>query len=264
MFGKNLRLERITTKNKAVILAFDHGFEHGPVPYTGIDISPKRILDIAVNGGADALMVHKGQLDMDDPKKFRDLGLIVKISGRSNLSPKDSEIQEVVTTVEDAIAFGADAIATTVYIGANKEPEMLESFSLVYHACMDYGMPLIGFMYPRGANVKKKTDEAVVRYAARVGSELGCDLIKTYYTGSRESWQRVVKDAFKPVVAAGGEVKPDIKSVYKMVEDACSAGGAGVAMGRNVWEREDAVKVLKGICSIVHNGKTAAEALKKV
>jgi len=117
MLGKEFRLGRITRDNKAVILAFDHGFEHGPAAYDGIDLSPQRIVDIAEKGGADAVILHKGMVDM--VKRFpRNLGLIVKITARSNLSPSETEKQALVCSVEDAISFGADAIAYTIYVGA--------------------------------------------------------------------------------------------------------------------------------------------------
>ena len=234
---------------KAVVLAFDHGFEHGPVPYAGVDISPLRIQKIAEEGGADALLVHKGVFHaMKKPR----VPVIVKLTARTSMSPENTEMQELVTEVEDALFLGADAVAVTVYIGAEREADMLANYRGVYHSCRQNGVPLVAFMYPRPKEHEDRTKEEYVRYAARVGAELDADLIKTYYTGTRESWKRVVNDSFRPVVAAGGKLKGSKEDVLRMAKDITAAGGAGIAIGRNVWTRPDGAKLLKKLVGIVH------------
>ncbi len=263
MSGKTRRLARIFGGDgTTVILAFDQGFEHGPAKYDGVDMRPERIFNIAAKGGADAVLVHKGAITSLEKPPSKDVSIICKISGRTTLSPEETEIQRVVTEVEDAISHGADAIGYSVYIGADRENENLAEFAKVYRACAVYGMPLVGFMYPRGKKVPTKFDLPAIRYAARVGAELDCDIIKTYYTGSGDTWKKVVKDAYKPVVAAGGPMAETEKAYLGNVQDIINAGGSGIAVGRNVWQREASVNVLKATVAIVHDGKTAAEAAK--
>ncbi|MBI4399283.1 fructose-bisphosphate aldolase [Candidatus Micrarchaeota archaeon] len=251
MDGKARRMKRILKEDgRTVILAFDHGFEHGPAKYENIDIRPERIIEIAQKGNADAIMVHKGQIQEPVGK----LGLIIKITARSSLSPSENEMQEIVTEVEDAIAWGADAIALTVYVGAELERLMLRNFAYVYGKCRRYGIPLVGFMYPRGKSVKERYGEEYVRYAARIGSELNVDIIKTYYPGNKRSWEKVIAGSFKPVVAAGGALVEDKARILKIVKDVVDVGGAGVAVGRNVWERktEEGIRLLRNIAETVH------------
>ena len=231
---------------KVLLIAFDHAVEHGPARYEGIDLNPKRIVQIAAKG-ADGVILHAGAVRYVE-KIPRNLALIVKITARTNLSPIMTE--EVVTTVEEAASIGADAIGYTVYVGSSWEPEMLKNLSSVKLACRKKGLPILGFMYPR-VNDKKTTDVKAVRYAARLGAEIGVDIVKTYYTGSRGSFSKVVNDCFIPVVAAGGPKISD-KNFLKMAKDVMASGAAGLAVGRNVWSSRRPVEILKKLRKIVH------------
>ncbi|MEM0333499.1 MAG: fructose-bisphosphate aldolase, partial [Candidatus Aenigmatarchaeota archaeon] len=92
------------------------------------------------------------------------------------------------------------------------------------------------------------------RYAARVGAEIGFDVVKTYYTGDKESFSKVVKDCFVPILVAGGPKIEEEREFIKIVEDVMSVGAAGIAVGRNVWERndEEALKILEDLRRIIH------------
>ena len=256
--SKEKRLRKILKKDgKTLLLAFDHGFEHGPVVYDGINMNPKRIAKIAIEGGADGIIVHAGAARYIRKIVGNRIPIIIKITARTNLSPKETEIQEIVTTVEEANLLGATAIAATLYVGADRESEMLETIAKIKLDCIRYGLPLLGFAYPRSKKQKSKYDPDAIRYAARVGAEIGFDIVKTYYPGDKENWRKVINDAsFVPVVAAGGPKLSDEEDVVKVVEDIISAGGAGVAIGRNIWTREDeeAISLLKEIRSIIHSG----------
>jgi len=238
-------------RGSALILAFDHGFEHGPAKYNNIDMSPKRIMDIAIKGSADALMVNKG-IAKQIPQQFRkDVALIVKLTGRTAMSPVMT--QGLTGTIDDAIELDADAVAVTVYIGNEYEDEMLTQFSELYSDAKKHGFPVMGIIYPRPENGKRYKGE-YIRYAARVGSELGCDLIKTYYPEQgKQMFARVVKDAFCPVVAAGGALSKGTTNIFKVAENVIDTGGFGMAVGRNIWMRDnsEAIKVLKQLSKII-------------
>lgn len=258
MSGISRRLKRLFPGGKTVVLAFDQAFEHGPSAYPGIDLSPERIFSIAEKGGADAVMVHKGLVKRS---LARNVSLIVKITGKTSLNPVES--QSASSLVEDAVALGADAIAATIYLGVENEGQMISQFARIKGKAREYGLPVIAFMYPRPKKKEDRKKEEFVKYAARVGSELGADVVKTYYTGGAESWRRVVGIASGTrVVAAGGEPKGKPAEALQMVEDIVSAGGAGIAIGRNVWTRSNAVQMLKAVASIIHGGKTAKQAEK--
>ena len=79
-------------------------------------------------------------------------------------------------------------------------------------------MPLLAMMYMRGPKVKNGYDVSVVKHAARVGAELGADIVKVPYTGSPESFREVVEGCFVPVVIAGGEKMETDRDILEMVK----------------------------------------------
>ena len=113
---------------------------------------------------------------------------------------------------------------------------------------------------------KKITDQfdvEVVKHAARIGAELGADIIKTNYTGTPDSFREVVKGCPVPVVMAGGPKTKTNEEFCKMVYDSIQAGGAGIAAGRNVFQHENPTKMVKVLCSIVHEDLNFEKALKR-
>jgi len=122
-------------------------------------------------------------------------------------------------------------------------------------------MPLLAMMYPRGKGINQ-FDEKAVALAARVGAELGADIVKTNFTGSVESFRRVVEGCPVPVVVAGGEKMNSNEEILKMVEMAMEAGAAGVAIGRNIFQAENPRLMTKAISMIVHENAGWKEALE--
>lgn len=231
---------------KLVILAFDHAVEHGPHIYKGINLDPLRIAEIAEKGNADALIVHIGSGKIIR-KKFPKLPIIVKLTARSSLTKL--MIQEIVTSVEEAMSINPIGLAATVYVGSTYEHIMLKNLCEIKKECRSKKIPIFAFMYPRPKD-KKSFLVKDVRYAARLGSEIGVDYVKTYYTGDKESFQKVVKDCFVPVLAAGGP-KIEEKNFIKIVKNVIEAGAAGVVVGRNIWSSKDPINLLKTVVKIV-------------
>jgi DhnA family fructose-bisphosphate aldolase class Ia len=163
--------------------------------------------------------------------------------------------------VERAVRVGADAVSIHVNIGAENEGEMFEAFGKVSEVADYWGMPLLAMVYPRGPKVANEKDVENVKIAARVGAELGADFVKVPYTGSPETFKDVVSGSPIPVVIAGGSRLSD-EDTLKMVEGAMQAGAAGLSMGRNAFQHEKPVRLVSAACAIVHDGKTAKEAMK--
>ncbi len=235
-------------KKKSVILAFDHAVEHGPHKYKGIDLDPVRIAKIAREGGANGVIMHIGAFKLVKEKLRKRVPTIVKLTARTSLTK--TMMQELVTSVEEAADVGADGVAVTVYVGATLEHKMLRNFQQIKEAAHDLGLPVFAFMYPRVNDVKSTKVEHVA-YAARLGAEIGADVVKTYYTGSTNSFKFVVESTFVPVLCAGGIVTKTEEGFLRKVRSVMEAGANGLAVGRNVWEREDAVDFLKKIKKIV-------------
>jgi len=256
--GKAIRLERIIDRKtrRTVIVPMDHGISVGPIE--GLIDMPATVNKVA-EGGANAVLGHMG-LPMHGHRGYgRDIGLIIHLSASSSLSP-DPNHKVLVTRVEDAIRVGADAVSIHVNVGAEDEAEMLKDLGRTARTCDLWGIPLVAMMYPRGSKVKSEHGLEYVKLAARIGSELGADIVKTNYTGSPETFKEVVRGCNIPVVIAGGPKMNTERDLLQMVYDAVGVGGAGVAFGRNIFQAENPTLLVRKLCAIVHKGYTVEEA----
>lgn len=260
MIGKKIRLERIINRHtgRTVIAPMDHGVSNGPMK--GIIDIDKTVESIS-QGGADAILMHKGIVEQGHRGYGKDIGLIVHLSASTSLAPNPNN-KVIVTSVEKAIQLGADAVSVHVNLGSETESEMLQELGEISETCSYWGIPLLAMMYPRGQKVENEHDVELVKHAARVGSELGVDIVKTNYTGDPDSFKEVVEGALVPVVIAGGPKVDTDEELLQMVKDSIEVGGAGVAFGRNLFQAENLGKITKAISEVVHNDLEVNEALK--
>ncbi|MEK6959381.1 MAG: 2-amino-3,7-dideoxy-D-threo-hept-6-ulosonate synthase [archaeon] len=261
MIGKKIRLQRISDRKsgKILIVPIDHGISDGPIE--GL-IDVKETVSTIAESGANAILMHKGLVDKGFRGGGSDVGLIVHLSAGTSLSP-DPLNKVIVTSVEEAVALGADAISIHINVGAEDTSRMMVEAGEVVRDCNRLGMPLLMMMYPRGEKVKNEKDVEVVKIAARIGAELGADIVKTNYTGSKESFAEVVKGCPVPVVIAGG-CKGTDREVLQMIRDAMDAGAAGVAMGRNAFQHKEPKKIINAASLVIHKGYSAEKAMKEV
>ncbi len=258
MTGKYIRLERIINRQtgKTVIVPMDHGVTVGPIQ--GLE-DMKTTVDSVVDGGANAIIVHKGIVKAGHRQSGRDVGLIVHLSGSTSMSPDPSN-KVAVCTVAEAIKLGADGVSIHVNLGAPNDGAMLAHFGDISRECMEWGMPLVAMIYTRGAKIKSEFDVQFVKHAARVGAELGADIVKVNYTGSIESFAEVTSGCPVPVVIAGGEKLESDMDILIMVESAMKAGAAGVSIGRNAFQHPTPSLIVSAICHIVNESMPAKEA----
>ncbi len=258
--GKSVRMERIFDRNtgNAIIIPMDHGVGAGPIQ--GIIDLPTTVNKVA-DGGANAVLGHMGLPKHGHRGYGRDVGLIIHLSASTSLGP-DPNHKVIVTTIEEAIKVGADAVSIHVNVGAEDEAKMLQDMGNVARQCDEWGMPLLAMMYPRGPKVTSEHDVEFVKHAARVGAELGADIVKTNYTGDIESFKEVVNGCPVPVVIAGGPRMETEKQLIEMIYDSLQAGGKGVAIGRNVFQSEDPTRLVSHISKIVHKRMTPAEVFE--
>jgi fructose-bisphosphate aldolase / 2-amino-3,7-dideoxy-D-threo-hept-6-ulosonate synthase len=254
--GKTRRLRRIMQQdNHTVIVPMDHGVTVGPIQ--GIT-NMQQITDQLVKGKADAILVHKGIAKRID---VGNAGLIVMLSGMSNLSPNiNGKVQ--VCNVQEAIRIGADAVSVHVNVGAQDEDKMLHNLGKVSDECDIYGIPLLAMMYPRGPKIQNEHAPDVIAHAARIGAELGADIIKTNYTGNIDTFKEVVESCPVAVVIAGGPKCKSNDEVLQTTFDAMKAGAAGLSIGRNVFQCESPTQIIKALSAIVHQNATVEHALK--
>lgn len=254
--GKKIRIKRIMnrTSGKTVIVPMDHGVSMGPIQ--GLEDMDNTV-NMIIRGGANAAVVHKGIVTSTNRSADTDIGLIIHLSASTSINPRPNH-KIAVCDVEEALSLGADAVSVHVNIGAGAEASMLESLGKTAKECNRWGLPLLAMMYPRGNNVEVNVES--VKLAARVGAELGADIVKCPYTGSAESFQEVVRGCPVPVVIAGGSKLTD-EETLNMIEGAMNAGAGGLSMGRNAFQHENPELFVRVACEMVHQGLSAKEAL---
>ena len=257
--GKKIRMERIIKRNngRTIIVPMDHGVSMGRVD--GLIDMRETVSELA-EGGVDAVLMHKGLVRCGYRSRGKDVGLIIHLSASTDLSPSPNR-KCLVGTVEEAIRHGADAVSVHVNLGDENESAMLEAIGQVSRACDDWGMPLLAMVYARGPKIPNSYDPKMIAHCARVGVELGADLVKISYSGDIESFARAVEVCCVPVVIAGGQRMNSTRDVLQMVYDSLQAGGAGISIGRNVFQHPNRPKLVQALRAIVHENAGVEDAL---
>jgi fructose-bisphosphate aldolase / 2-amino-3,7-dideoxy-D-threo-hept-6-ulosonate synthase len=259
MRGKEIRLERIMDRNtgKSIIIPMDHGVTLGPMH--GL-IDPGRTIDLVAEGGANAVIGHIGLALHGHRQHGRDVGLILHLSASTSIGP-DPNDKVLVNTVTNALKMGADGVSVHINVGADSEAQMLADLGRIAVECIEWGMPLLAMMYPRGKKIADEYDVGHVSLAARVAAELGADIVKTVYTGDQDSFREVTRGCPVPVVVAGGS-KTDERATLELIEGAMQGGAAGISIGRNAFQHPSPDRLVRAAALIVHEGRSVDEALE--
>lgn len=151
---------------------------------------------------------------------------------------------------------GAEAVSIHVNLGAAAEPEMLRDFGLIAERCDRWGMPLLAMMYAPGEAGAGAVGR--VKHAARLAAELGADLVKVSFPGTREAMMEVVEGCFIPVLVAGGERHASDSRVVELAAQALEGGAAGICMGRNIFQCPEPARLLRELSAVVHGPSAVA------
>ena len=258
---------RVTMNNflrngKGLLLAYDQGLEHGPsTDFNDRNIDPNFILEIASKGEFTGVVFQKGIAEKYYNGK---VPLVLKLNGKTNL-PKGEPVSTQICSVEQAISLGAKAVGYTIYLGSAHENVMLQEFGDIQEEAHEEGMPAIAWVYPRGESVKNDTAPEIVAYAARAGLEIGADAVKIKYSGTPESFRWAIKAAgATKVFMSGGPKAPTDETFLAQVKGAIDAGATGLAVGRNVWQHEDPIKMAAALKEIIFSGGEVQKALQLV
>ena len=249
--ARRLRLNRLFRNNpqRTMIVPLDHSLTDGPIPGGGAGLNAL-VGQLAVNG-ADAVVLHKGNVRFVDPVWFKQLSLIVHLSASTVHAP-DPDDKVLVGTVEEALRLGADAVSVHVNLGSLGEPRQIADLAIVAEACGRWNVPILAMMYPRGPEIARPTDPALVAHAVTLAAELGVDLVKTYFVGSVEKMQEIAAASPVPIVAAGGPRTGDRDALMDFVDDVLAGGAAGLAVGRSIFEDPDPGALTRRIAERVH------------
>ena len=246
-------LKPILKNDKAMFLAYDHGFEHGPKDLIGKSFDPEYILDLAVKGGYTGIILQKGMAEKyyTHTKYQRQIPLILKLNGKTNLRSQEEPYAAINCSVAYAKKLGAQAVGYTIYLGSEYETKMFEDFGRIQEEAHRLNMAAIAWIYPRGKAISNEFDPEIIRYAGRIGSELGADLIKIKYPGSEETMREVVKLAGKTKIVLSGGPQINEEEFLDEIKKVIQAGAIGVAVGRNVWQRDNALEITEKIKKII-------------
>lgn len=246
-----VKLGKILKGEKALFLAYDHGLEHGPADFNDKDVNPKYIIEIAKKEKYTAMIFQKGIVEKykKEIKKSK-IPLIIKLNGKTNLY-KGEPLSRQLCTVKEAINLGASAIGYTIYAGSEYESTMLMEFEKIEREAHSKGVPVVVWIYPRGKSVKGRSSREIMAYAARMGLELGADIVKLKYNGNPKDLKWAVEAAGKTKIVIAGGVKKNEEKFLKDVKDIMKAGAAGLAVGRNVWQHKNPEKLTEKIKKII-------------
>lgn len=249
-WGMQSRLARIFNpeSGRTVMLAFDHGYFQGPT--TGLE---RIVINIApLFAHTDVLMCTRGVLRSVVPAAVNKPVVMRASGGNSILTELSNET--VAVAIEDALRLNVAAMAAQVYIGSEYEHQSIKNIIQLVDQGMRYGMPT---MAVTGVGKDMARDQRYFLLATRIAAEMGANIIKTYYVD--EGFERVAAGCPVPIVIAGGKKLPE-REALEMCFKAIDQGASGVDMGRNIFQSESPIAMLKAVKSVVHENASVAHA----
>lgn len=249
---------------RSLVLAMDHALVHGPI--AGLE-QPGRLISAMIDAGADAIMTSYGVVKKYGHLMRDRIPFIMRIDGGPSVRSgtwREYDDYRLLFAVEDAVAQGASAVVVMHFVGAPAEMDTLANLATAAAECARAGVPLLveALACPH-PNIPNIFDPEVIALAARIAAELGADMVKTTYSGDVASFRRIVDTATVPLLVLGGERMNSTHDVLTLTHGSVAAGGAGVVMGRNIWQASDPAAMVRALAAIIHDNATveAAEAL---
>jgi putative autoinducer-2 (AI-2) aldolase len=249
-WGMQSRLARIFNPrtNRTVMLAFDHGYFQGPT--TGLERIDINIAPLFAH--ADVLMCTRGILRSVIPPATNK-PIVLRASGANSILTELSN-EAVAVAMDDAVRLNSCAVAAQVYIGTEHEHQSIKNIIQLIDAGLKVGMPT---MAVTGVGKDMARDQRYFSLATRIAAEMGAQIIKTYYVD--KGFERIVAGCPVPIVIAGGKKLPE-REALEMCYQAIDQGASGVDMGRNIFQSESPVAMIKAVHAIVHQNETVEHA----
>jgi putative autoinducer-2 (AI-2) aldolase len=246
----NRMAQLIQPDGHALFLPIDHGYFQGPtrkLEEPGKTIEP--LLPYA-----DALFITRGVLRSSvDPYNVKPI--ILRVSGGTSMVGKDLANEGITTSMEEAIRLNVSALGISIFVGSDYEKDSLLNLSRLVNEGERYGIPVMA-VTAVGREMAKR-DARYLALCCRIAAELGARVVKTYWC---QDFDRVVTGCPVPVVMAGGPHVDTELEVFEFVYDGMQNGAIGVNLGRNVWQNDYPVAMIKAIRAIIHQKATPIEA----
>ncbi len=252
-WGLRNRISRMFpgTSGNTVMLAVDHGYFMGPTR----KLENARATIAPLVNHADALALTRGILRTSVPPTIT-TPIVLRVSGGATILKEDLSDEEITVGMEDALRLNVNAVALSVFVGSPHEHDSLVHLAQLVDGGEEVGMPVMAITAV-GKELEKR-DARYLALACRVSAELGAHLVKTYYC---EEFEKVVEGCPVPIVVAGGPKLDTERAVLELAHDAIALGAHGIDMGRNVWQSDNPVAMLKALRGIVHERASVVEAL---
>ncbi|MGI8602797.1 MAG: 3-hydroxy-5-phosphonooxypentane-2,4-dione thiolase [Verrucomicrobiales bacterium] len=251
-WGLKNRLSRIFNPKdgRTLMLAFDHGYFQGPT--TGLERVDQTILPLEPY--VDCLMLTRGIQRAIIPATTQKAIALRASGGTSMLTELDNE--DIACSIEDAVRLNACVLAVQVFIGSEHERQTLKNLTTLIDEASRYGIAVMGVV---AVGKDMARTPRYFRLATRIIAELGAQMVKCYYT--EEEFDTVTSCCPVPIVIAGGKKLPELEAL-KMSYNALQQGASGVDMGRNIFQSDDPVAMVRAVQGLVHGGLSPEKAFE--
>ncbi len=235
--------------SRALMLAVDHGYFLGPTEKLE---NPKKVIGPLLKY-CDSLMLTRGVQRTSVPATTS-TPMVLRVSGGSSIIGEDLSQEEITVSIQDAIRLNASALAMSIFVGSKYEHQTIVNLGKLVSEAEQYGIPVLA-VTAVGKELGK--DARYLSLACRIAAEQGAHVVKTYYC---DDFKKVVESCPVPIIVAGGKKIPErdaLQLTYNSIKD----GAVGVDMGRNIWQSEHPVAMIRAVRGIVHGNLNAEQAL---
>jgi putative autoinducer-2 (AI-2) aldolase len=240
----------IKPKNgRCVMLAVDHGYFLGPTEKLEV---PERTIEPLLPY-VDSIMLTRGVL-RTSLSPLSDVPIVLRVSGATSIVGDDLSNETITTSLEDAIRLNVSCLALSIFVGSKYEHQTLGNLATLVDNGERYGIPILAVTAVGKEMVR---DARYLGLACRIAGELGAHVVKTYYC---ENFEKVIEGCPVPVIIAGGKKLAKDIDVLELTFNAIKDGASGVDMGRNIWQSDHPIAMIKAVRSIVHEGFSLKEA----
>lgn len=249
-WGLQNRLSRIIRqpKNRSLMLAVDHGYFLGPT--ARLENAQKTVAPLLEH--CDSLMLTRGILRTSVPP-ITDTPMVLRVSGGSSIIGEDLSREDITVDIKDALRLNVSAMAMSVFVGSKYEYQTIVNLGRLVNISLEYGMPVLAVT---AVGKEMSRDSRYLSLACRLAAEQGAHIVKTYYC---EGFEEVVDSCPVPIIIAGGK-KISEREAIDLTYNAIQSGAVGVDMGRNIWQSDNPVPMIRAVRSIIHQNNDADAA----
>lgn len=259
--GTQVRLSRLFSNPSGRLfgVAVDHFVSYGDARLSGLDDLPAAIAR-SMAGHPDTMTMTAGTAKNCWAPYAGQAALIIQ----SAAFTPDDRVALLMSTPEDAIRLGADALAVAIPVRGPSEGDYLRWLTDSVRAAAPYELPIVAHIYPRvyddnGPRIVFTPEE--IAWAVRCGIETGVDVIKVGYPGDPVAFTEIVRTCPVPVVIAGGPKADTLQEALAFTAEAIGCGARGAVVGRNIWGVDEVETAATAYRAVIHDDATPDKAL---